>query len=72
MGLDSDPILDAQDFPDKGFELVNCDSTAGFVTIRGKEWKDFILTVKVVDQNNKWLVDGAGVINIPVTKRARR
>jgi hypothetical protein len=72
MGLDFDPILDAQDFPEKGFELVSCDNTLGYVTVSGKDWKDFFLALKVVAQNDKWLVDGAGVINIPADKRAKR
>jgi hypothetical protein len=40
--------------------------------VRGKDWKEFILVLKVVSQNDKWLVDGAGIINIPTDKRAER
>lgn len=72
VGLDFDPILDAQDFPDKGFELVNCDSETGYVIVRGRDMEDFILTLKIIQRNNKWLVDGSGIINIPKNKRARR
>src|SRR5437764_4590505 len=72
VGLDFDPIFDAQDFPDKGFEIVNCDNETGYVTVRGKDWADFVLVLKVIQQDNKWLVDGSGVINIPVNKRAKR
>jgi hypothetical protein len=72
LGLDFDPIFDAQDFPDKGFELMSCDSKSGYVTVKGKDWPAFILVLKVVYKNNKWLVDGAGVINIPETRRAKR
>lgn len=61
LGLDFDPIFDAQDYPNKGFELNNCDSTAGYVSVRGKDWKEFILALKVIHQNDQWLVDGAGV-----------
>ena len=72
LGLDFDPILDAQDFPDKGFELVNCDNETGYVDVKGKELNDFTLVLKLVRQNNKWLVDGSGVLNIPVGKRRKR
>ena len=71
MGLDADPIFDAQDYPDNGFEIMTTDKN-GFVTVRGKDWKEFILVLKVVSQNDKWLVDGAGIINIPTDKRAER
>ncbi len=71
MGLESDPIFDAQDYPDNGFEIMKTENNE-FVTVRGKDWKEFILVVKVVSQNDTWLVDGAGIINIPTDKRAKR
>jgi hypothetical protein len=42
------------------------------VTVVGNDWKEFELVLKVERENNKWLVDGAGVINIPDDKRAKR
>jgi len=72
LGLESDPIFDAQDFPDKGFELVNCDTGTGYVTVRGKDWPAFVLVLKVARQGGKWLVDGAGEVNIPVERRRKR
>ncbi len=42
LGLGFDPVLDAQDYPDKGFELADCNKESGYVTLRGKDWKDFI------------------------------
>ena len=72
LGLGFDPIFDAQDFPDKGFVVAAADTAAGILTVKGKDWADFILTLKVVDQDGKYLVDGSGVINIPDDKRARR
>jgi hypothetical protein len=71
IGLDADPIFDAQDYPDNGFEIMTTDNN-GFVTVRGKDWKEYILVLKVVLQNDKWLVDGAGIINIPTDMRAER
>lgn len=72
LGLGFDPILDAQDYPDQGFKLLRYDHDTGFVTLEGKDWADFILVLKVVKQKGKWLVDGAGVINIPENKRGKR
>lgn len=72
LGLDFDPIFDAQDFPDKGFSIAKTDSSSGYVTVAGKEWKDFFLNIHVVLESNRSLVDGAGVINIPFARRAQR
>lgn len=72
LGLDFDPILDAQDYPEKGFNIINYDSATGYVTLNGKDWPAFVLVTRIVKQGNKWLVDGSGVINIPEEKRAKR
>jgi hypothetical protein len=72
LGLDSDPIFDAQDFPDKGFSILKIDTLNRYVTVVGNDWKEFELVLKVEQENNRWLVDGAGVINIPGDKRAKR
>ncbi len=39
----------AQDYPDNGFEIMKTENNE-FVTVRGKDWKEFILVVKVVSQ----------------------
>lgn len=67
-----DPILDAQDYPDKGFKIVKSDSISGYVILQGIDWENFFLTVKIVLQDNKWLIDGAGIVNIPENKRSKR
>lgn len=72
LGLGFDPIFDAQDFPEKGFIVVDQDNTTGLVTVKGKDQPQFTLVLKVSKQNGKFLVDGSGVINIPVNKRAKR
>ena len=72
LGLGFDPIFDAQDFPDKGFSIFKADTLGGYVTVVGNDWKEFELVLKVVQNDKKWLVDGAGVINIPGEKRAKR
>jgi hypothetical protein len=72
MGLGFDPIFDAQDFPEKGFELESYNKETGFMTVKGIEWSDFKVTMKLVKIKDKWLVDGCGVINIPENKRSPR
>jgi len=72
IGLGFDPILDAQDYPDKGFEIVPHDSTNEFVTVRGIDWPEFLLVLKLANHENKWQVDGSGVINMPENRRADR
>ncbi|RZL12369.1 MAG: hypothetical protein EOO62_11165 [Hymenobacter sp.] len=74
LGLDADPLFDAQDYPDKGFELDSVADKANYVVVRGKgkEWADFKLTLKMVTAGTHWLVDGCGNINVPVAKRVAR
>lgn len=72
VGLDFDPILDAQDNPDKGFELETFDEKTNYLTVRGTDSKEFRLTMKIIKENGNWLVDGCGIVNIPQEKRAER
>ncbi len=69
-GLDADPVLDAQDYPEKGMVLDSCDGD--FVTLKGKDWEGFKVVVKMIKTNSGWLVDGSGIINVPKEKRAAR
>jgi hypothetical protein len=72
MGLDFDPIFDAQDYPDKGFFLKEIDSADRCVTVEGKNWNDFTVVLKVVRKSGKSLVDGAGIIHMPKDKWPKR
>lgn len=72
LGLESDPIFDAQDFPDSGFKILNSDNNTGFVTVKGNGEDSYTVVLKIVLINDKWLVDGAGIINIPADKQAER
>lgn len=63
-GLDADPIFNAQDYPDKGFAREKIDSSAKIVYLKGIEWPDFKLKIRMTKQNNKWLVDGCGMVNM--------
>jgi hypothetical protein len=71
VGLDFDPILDAQDGPEKGFDLDNFDETTNYLIVRGKDWPEFKLTMKITE-NGGWLVDGCGIVNVPIEKRSAR
>lgn len=72
MGLGADPLFDAQDYPDKGFELDSFDEKTNFIVVKGKDMPDFKLTIKMVKEDKNWLVDGCGMINIPNDKRSKR
>lgn len=72
VGLDFDPIVDGQDFPDKGFKIKSIDKATGLVTLQGIDWQDFEVVLKIVNENDKSLVNGSGIINIPTNKQARR
>ena len=72
LGLESDPIFDAQDFPDQGFKLTSFDSTTGYLVVSDIENDSFQVVLKMAKENNKWLVDGCGTINVPEQYRAKR
>lgn len=71
MGLGFDPIFDGQDYPDQGFEIKSVDEKEGYVVVRGKDWKEFTLPIKIANVNGDWLVDGSGIVNIPQDKRRK-
>lgn len=72
LGLDADPVFDAQDYPDKGFDIESFDEKTNYLTVRGIDRPGFKLMIKIVNENGNWLVDGCGMINIPENKRAKR
>ena len=70
FGLDFDPIIDAQDSPEK-FEINNKDSE--YLIVKGSDWpSSFRVILKLKFELNKWIVDGSGVINIPKEKQLNR
>lgn len=71
-GLDFNPIFDAQDWPEEGFELESFNTLTGYYVVRGKKWKEFRLAMKIINENGKWLVDGCGIVNIPYKYRIKR
>ena len=72
LGLGFDPIFNAQDYPEEGFKLESLDTKSGYLVVTGKNWKDFKLKMKLIEDNNKWLVDGCGIINIPKIKQIKQ
>ncbi len=72
MGLDFDPIIDGQDYPDEGFELKHFDTKSNFIIVKGKNWADFEVTMKLIFENEKWLIDGCGIVNIPKNNQSKR
>lgn len=69
LGLGFDPILDAQDSPNR-FNLDKTESE--YLIVKGENWTEFRLTLKMKLKENKWLVDGSGIINVPKDKRIKR
>jgi hypothetical protein len=71
LGLDFDPIVNAQDSDEQGFVIKKIDSTLGYVTVSGKSAPNFEIVLKVIEKNGVTLVDGSGVINIPKSKQPK-
>lgn len=72
LGLGFDPIFDAQDYPEEGFQVEQMDEKTNLVTVSGKKWNDFKLKIKLTLINGNWLVDGAGAVNISSKERINR
>lgn len=72
LGIDSDPIFDAQDYPEKGFVIKSFDNKSNYLIVKGIDLPDFTITMKIKDENGNWLVDGCGMVNIPNDKRTQR
>ena len=72
IGLGFDPFFDAQDFPMR-VEMANYDAKSGYLQLKGiEDWDEYRLTLKLINQNGKTMVDGCGVVNIPQEKQAAR
>jgi UDP-N-acetylglucosamine pyrophosphorylase len=55
-GLEYDPIFNAQDYPEEGFQLDKVDEAAGVVTVKGKNNAEFKLEMKMVKEKGVWKV----------------
>lgn len=67
MGFD--PVLDAQDWP---YKLEIYETKDEYLIVNGVNWTNFKLALKMKFEDSKWLVDGAGIINISDNKRIKR
>jgi len=72
LGIEADPIFDAQDNPSEGFVLESFDDKTNYLIVKGIDWPDFKLTMRIKNVNGVWLVDGCGIVNIPNEKRTNR
>lgn len=63
MGLEADPIFNAQDYPENGFELESLDKTGNIIHLKGKGQSDFKLTLQMKQDNGAWLVNSCGMVN---------
>jgi hypothetical protein len=72
FGLGFDPIINGQDYPQEGFDLDAFDDKTNIVALKGKNWPDYKLTVRVILDNKKWLVDGCGSINMTERQNSKR
>lgn len=68
MGLSFDPILNAQDYPEKGFELDSYNKTTNYIIVKGIDWPEFKVPIKMILKDDTWLIDGCGIVNIPKEK----
>ena len=71
-GLGFDPILDAQDYPNDGFNLQSIDTVSGYMRVVGKDWESFVVTIKLIKEKGLWMIDGCGMVNIPIEQQASR
>ncbi|WP_299125961.1 hypothetical protein [uncultured Tenacibaculum sp.] len=72
LGLGFDPIFDAQNYPDNGFELAKSVEKPNFIMVKGKELPDYKLKIKMKPVKNRWLVDGVGIINMTKEEQLKR
>lgn len=66
LGLESDPILNAQDTSESGFGFKKMDNE--YVIVKAENWNVFNITLKVIEIEGKFLIDGCGIVNIPKHK----
>jgi hypothetical protein len=71
VGLDFDPIFDSNGLFGK-VELVDCDTKNGYVLVRISDAPEHKLTLRLVHEGSRDMIDGAGIINIPESKQINR
>jgi hypothetical protein len=69
LGLDMDPIVDGNDYPDKGYRAkeIRIAGDKAYVAMEVNDDPNFTrerpLPVELVKINNKWKINGIGIIN---------
>ncbi|WP_298611341.1 hypothetical protein [uncultured Thiothrix sp.] len=75
LGLGFDPIIDGQDSPDKFTEVTSCKEKSGIMLVKGS-WEGanegMEVAIKPIKIKTQWLIDGAGIVNIPEKEQAAR
>ena len=65
MGLDQDPVLNAQDVPTRPYTTRTAIITGDRATaeVTNAEWSDALIRVSLVAVNGDWMIDGINEIN---------
>ncbi len=59
-GLDYDPIFNAQEYPEEGFELESVDEVKSIVVVKGKNNSGYKMNMQMVKENGVWKVGRCG------------
>ncbi len=65
LGLDMDPILVGNEYPDKGYRAkeIQVAGDKAYVVMEGIDAPNFTISVDLVNINNKWKINGIGIMN---------
>jgi hypothetical protein len=55
-GLEYDPIFNAQDYPEEGFDLEAADEANSVVYVKGKNNTKYVLKMQMIRENGVWKV----------------
>ena len=72
LGLESDPILNAQDSPESGFSFKKAENEYVIVKGEGVDMNHFKVTLKVIKIAEKFYIDGCGIVNISKDKISKQ
>lgn len=56
-GLHYDPIFNAQEYPEEGFELESVDEATSIVVVKGKNNSGYKMNMQMVKENGVWKVE---------------
>ncbi|MCK6641776.1 MAG: DUF3828 domain-containing protein [Bacteroidia bacterium] len=55
-GLEYDPIFNAQEYPEEGFDLEAADEANSVVYVKGKNNTKYVLKMQMIQENGVWKV----------------